>query len=125
MECPRAAERIRVGVPLTVEHGSNKPAPSTGTNATALVVASENFITLLDAIRLGLVTKEGLHSLLADVLQSVNAITDEEFENKASIVKWLAAVNQMRVSDELTEEEARELQFEIEQAYNGFKATLV
>ena len=124
MECPRAAERIRIGVPTSVEQGSSRPAHNTGANATALVIASENFITFLDAIRLGMATKDSLHPLLADVIQSVNVVTDVEFENKDKIVKWLITLNQMRVSDELSEEDVRELQFDIEQAYNGFKSTL-
>jgi ESCRT-I complex subunit VPS28 len=124
MECPRAAERIRVGIPSTVEQGSSKPSSSQGAAATLIVAASENFITLLDAIKIGLVSKDTLHPILVETIQAINKITDVDFENKGKIVQWLITLNQMRAADELTQEQARELQFDMEQAYSGFKATL-
>ncbi len=124
MECPRAAERIRVGIPVTVEQGSSKPAPSQGAAATLIVTASENFITLLDAIKIGLVSKDTLHPILVETIQAVNKVTDVDFESKGKIVQWLITLNQMRAADELTQEQARELQFDMERAYSGFKTTL-
>lgn len=125
MKCPRARERIRVGIPATVEHPSHKPAASGAeTNATSVATATENFITLLDAIQIGMLEKDSLHPLLKDLILSVNEVTNEEFENKAKIVQWLITLNPMRAADKLTEEQAREFQFDMKQAYNGFKATL-
>ena len=85
---------------------------------------TENFITLLDAIKIGMVSKDTLHPLLVDVIQAVNKVTDKEFENKGKIVNWLITLNQMRASEELNQDQAREVQFDIESAYYGFKATL-
>lgn len=124
LECPRAAERMRVGLPATVEQGSHKPAPAPGAAAAIIVTASENFITLLDAIRIGMVSKDTLHPILAEIIQSVNEVTDKDFQNKGKIVQWLITLNQMRAAEELTQEQARDLQFDMEGAYAGFKGTL-
>jgi len=88
------------------------------------VAASENFITLLDAIKIGMVSKDTLHPILVETIQAVNKVTSTEFENKGKIVQWLITLNQMRAAEELNQDQARELQFDMERAYYGFKATL-
>jgi len=54
----------------------------------------------------------------------VNKVTDRDFENKGKIIQWLIILNQMRVSEELSPEQARELQFDMQLAYDGFKSVL-
>lgn len=126
MECPRARERLRVGLPATVEQGSSRQSAAQGNEAaTGLVIAAtESFITLFDAIKIGYVEKDMLHPLLVDVIQNANKVTDQEFDSKGEIVKWLIKLNQMRASDKLDDEEARDFQFDIQQAYDGFKRML-
>jgi ESCRT-I complex subunit VPS28 len=133
LECPRATERLRIGLPATVEQASHG-APQTnstgagggigGASGSLILAATENFITFLDALKLNMVSKDALHPLLSEVIQSVNKVTDGEFENRGKIIQWLIALNQMRATEELSEDQARELAFDIEQAYQGFKATL-
>jgi ESCRT-I complex subunit VPS28 len=93
-------------------------------NASAIVSASENFITLFDAVRMNILSKDTLHPILVDTIQAVNKVTDRDFENKGKIVQWLITLNQMRAAEELSPEQARELQFDLNAAYEGFKATL-
>lgn len=132
LECPRATERLRIGLPATVEQATHTaPPPSVGATATAggpsgslILAATENFITFLDALKLNMVSKDALHPLLSEVIQSVNKVTDGDFENRGKIIQWLITLNQMRATEELSEDQARELAFDIEQAYQGFKATL-
>ena len=59
-----------------------------------------------------------------EIIQSVNQVTDKEFENKGKIIQWLITLNQMRVAEELSPEQARELQFDMQLAYDGFKSVL-
>ncbi|KAI9836996.1 MAG: hypothetical protein M1819_000645 [Sarea resinae] len=127
MECPRATERLRVGIPATVEQPSHNSATNNGGGGAAgslILAATENFITFLDALKLNMVSKDSLHPLLSDVIQSANKVTDKDYEHRGKIVQWLITLNQMRATEELTEEQARELAFDIEEAYHGFKATL-
>ncbi|KAL4970313.1 VPS28 protein-domain-containing protein [Aspergillus stella-maris] len=130
LECPRATERLRIGLPATVEQAShsgpsiNKTSGSTGATGGAsgslILAATENFITFLDALKLNMVSKDALHPLLSEVIQSVNKVTDADFESRGKIIQWLITLNQMRATEELGEEQARELSFDIESAYQGF-----
>ena len=86
--------------------------------------ASENFITLFDAVKMNILSKDILHPILVDIIQAVNKVTDRDFDNKGKIVQWLITLNQMRAAEELSPEQARDLQFDLNAAYDGFKATL-
>lgn len=126
MECPRATERLRVGIPATVEQGPSQKTTQQGdfADATLVVNATENFITLMDAIKIGLIEKDTLHPLLVDIIQAVNKVIDRDFEGKQKIIQWLITLNQMRAAEKLNDDQVREFQFDIEQAYYGFKGTL-
>ncbi|KAH6900475.1 vacuolar protein sorting-associated [Thelonectria olida] len=129
LEAPRATERIRVGMPSTTINASSSapaPAPAAANNTSGVLIleATQEFITFLDAVKLGLLSKDQLHPLLSDVIQSVNRVTDQDFDSRGKIVQWLITLNQMRASDELTEQQARELEMDIQQAYSGFRRTL-
>ncbi|CEJ85444.1 Putative Vacuolar protein sorting-associated protein 28 [[Torrubiella] hemipterigena] len=131
LEAPRATERLRVGLPsTTVTAGSAAPAAAPSAAATSntsgvlILEATQEFITFLDAVKLGLLSKDQLHPLLSDVIQSVNRVTDKDFENRGKIVQWLITLNQMKATEELSESQARELELDIQQAYQGFRRTL-
>jgi ESCRT-I complex subunit VPS28 len=126
MEVPRATERIRIGLPSTVTAPSiNTTATNNnGSNGTLILEATQDFITFLDALKLGLLAKDQLHPLLSDVIQSVNKVTDRDFDGRGKIVQWLIALNQMKATEEVSEDQARELELDMNSAYQGFKATL-
>jgi len=126
MEVARATERIRIGLPSTVTAPSHAATATAGNgpNGTLILEATQDFITFLDALKLGLLAKDQLHPLLSDVIQSVNKVTDRDFEGRAKIVQWLIALNQMKAAEEVSEDQARELELDMNSAYQGFKATL-
>ncbi|EHY57199.1 Vacuolar protein-sorting-associated protein 28 [Exophiala dermatitidis] len=130
IECPRAKERLRVGLTadevLTVQKAApgSTAAPAGTASGSLILAATENFITFLDALRLNMVSKSALHPLLSDVIQSVNKVTDQDFEHRGKIIQWLITLNQMKTSEELSEDQARDLAFDMEQAYNGFKSII-
>lgn len=127
LQVPRATERLKIGIPATVEaptRSSAAPSGGAGAAATHIVAASENFITLFDAIKMNMLSKDTLHPILVETIQAVNKVTDRDFENKAKIVQWLITLNQMRAAQDLSPEQARELQFDMNLAYDGFKSTL-
>ena len=125
MECPRARERIRIGIPITVEQSSHKHQSQgvEAANAGQVVAATESFITFLDALQIRMYEKDVLHPLLEDIIHAVNKVADD-FEGKAKIIQWLITLHQMKASEKLTDEQGRECQFDINTAYKGFKATL-
>lgn len=143
IECPRATERLRVGLPSTIAlaqgstpqpqsqlHVQNSsapsasPAPAATPSGPAILTATENFITFLDALRLNMTSKDALHPLLSEVIQSVNKVTEADFEGRGKIIHWLIVLNGMRATQELQEDQARELSFDLESAYNGFKSII-
>ncbi|PNY28006.1 Uncharacterized protein TCAP_02073 [Tolypocladium capitatum] len=128
LEAPRATERLRVGMPsTTVTASSSSTAPPSSANNTSGVLileATQDFITFLDAVKLGMLSKDQLHPLLSDVIQSVNRVSDQDFDSRGKIVQWLITLNQMKASEELGEQQARELVLDIQQAYQGFRRTL-
>lgn len=126
MEVPRATERIRIGLPSTVTAPTlnASTASNSGTNGTLILEATQDFITFLDALKLGLLAKDQLHPLLSDVIQSVNKVTDRDFNGRGKIVQWLITLNQMKASEEVSEEQSRDLEMDMNTAYQGFKETL-
>lgn len=130
IQCPRAAETLRAGIPVTEVYAPRltqppaPPAPTPGPLGSLILAATENFITFLDALKLNYVTKSTLHPLLSEVIQSVNKVTDKDFQNRGKIIQWLITLNQMRTTEELSEEQAGDLAFDMEQAYNGFKSII-
>ncbi|CAK3766922.1 Vacuolar sorting-associated 28 [Lecanosticta acicola] len=137
LEVPKATERLKIGLPATIETVPTRTASQRATsqsqtpsnapsaaNATAIVSASENFITLFDAVRMNILSKDTLHPILVDTIQAVNKVTDRDFESKGKIVQWLITLNQMRAAEELSPEQARQMNFDLNEAYEGFKATL-
>lgn len=130
IECPRAAETLRAGLPRTEVYAPqpsqvpSAPAAIAGPSGSMVMAATENFITFLDALKLNYTTKSALHPLLSEVIQSVNKVTDKDFEHRGKIIQWLITLNQMRTTEELSEEQAGDLAFDMEQAYNGFKSMI-
>jgi ESCRT-I complex subunit VPS28 len=88
------------------------------------MTATENFITLLDAILIGMVEKDMLPPLLVDVIQSVKKVTDVEFDSKREIVKWLIKLNHMGAAEKLSAEDQRQFPFDMEQAYKCFTRSI-
>lgn len=128
IQCPRAADTLRAGLPRTETYAPQasaaSAAPAAGPSGSLILAATENFITFLDALKLNYVSKSTLHPLLSDVIQTVNKVTDKDFEHRGKIIQWLITLNQMRTTEELSEEQAGDLAFDMEQAYNGFKSII-
>lgn len=134
---PLATARLRDGKPagqpivpeILVPIPPTAPPVPKGTSAAKVAETVQNFITLMDALKLSFRAKDQLHPLLGDLMTSITQQDDEvdevkELPGKARIVKWLIRINQMKVSEEITEEEARELFFEVEGLYGDYLKTL-
>ena len=132
MEVPRAAERLRIGLPATVadvpaaQSVPNQASTQQRSSATGqqILLATESFITFMDALKLKYYSKDTLHPLLSELIQSVNQVTETDFENRGKIISWLIRLNGMRATEELGDEEARELAFDMDGAYAGCRGTV-
>ncbi|CCH57857.1 hypothetical protein TBLA_0A00560 [Henningerozyma blattae CBS 6284] len=137
---PNAITRIERGMPVTVEHAimteetsgknmagskSSKNGKSSGGNGGKNIAeATGNFITIMDALKLNYRAKDQLHPLMADLLLSINKVTRSDFEHRSNLVEWIVKINKMKVNEQLTDDEARELLFDLDLAYKSFYTVL-
>uniref|UniRef100_A0A7S0WSL7 Vacuolar protein sorting-associated protein 28 homolog n=1 Tax=Pyramimonas obovata TaxID=1411642 RepID=A0A7S0WSL7_9CHLO len=124
MECPAAVNRLLVsGIPATIEHGNAGRSSTAGGGGSEVVVAEtvQLFITTMDALKINMTAVDNLYPLLTDLVQSMNKLVflEPEFEGKVKVKEWLTRLNKMRASDELSEDESRQLLFDLESSYGA------
>ncbi|MBA0778859.1 hypothetical protein Gotri_006674 [Gossypium trilobum] len=75
---------------------------------------------------LNMVAVDQLHPLLTDLSLSLNklSILPVDFEGKMKVNQWILMLSKMEAADELKEEQARQLHFDLESSYNSFMAAL-
>ncbi|XP_068660092.1 vacuolar protein sorting-associated protein 28 homolog 1-like [Aristolochia californica] len=126
MDCPSALNRLLVsGVPATVEHRTSASA-STATSAATVAECVQHFITAMDSLKLNMVAVDQVHPLLSDLSASLNKlnILPPDYEGKVKMKEWIGKLSKMGAADELTEQQARQLHFDLESSYNSFMAAL-
>lgn len=126
MDCPAAINRLVVsGVPATIEHRA-AAASSASTSAAIVAECVQNFITAMDSLKLNMVAVDQVHPLLSDLYGSLNklSILPPDFEGKTKMKEWIAKLTKMGAADELTEQQSRQLHFDLESSYNSFMAAL-
>lgn len=70
----------------------------------------QNFITFMDALKLKLRAKDQLHPLLTDLMSGYTRFKNSnEWEGRPKILHWLITLNQMRASEEITEDQSRQV----------------
>ena len=63
-----------------------------------------------------------IHPHLKDLMESVNKVTTlpPDHISKKKVQEWLIKLNQMKASDELTDDDIRQMTIDLENAYSGF-----
>ncbi|PIM96963.1 hypothetical protein CDL12_30577 [Handroanthus impetiginosus] len=99
---------------------------SATTSAAIVAECVQNFITAMDSLKLNMVAVDQVHPLLSDLSASLNklSILPPDFEGKTKMREWIARLSKMGAADELTEQQARQLHFDLESSYNSFMAAL-
>ncbi|GAA99586.1 uncharacterized protein L969DRAFT_94040 [Mixia osmundae IAM 14324] len=121
MDVTAAVHRLRVGVPATVEHSGDEGVET----AKWIAETTQNFITFMDALKLKLRAKDQLHPIMTELMSGYTKFPkSNEWEGRPKILHWLITLNQMRASEEITEEQSRQMLFDIEHAYNEFFRSL-
>ncbi|DAZ92921.1 TPA: hypothetical protein N0F65_011497, partial [Lagenidium giganteum] len=123
LDCPRALERlVRIGVPATVVHNTtNRKADSVNVAQTV-----QSFITVMDVLKLNIRAVDEIQPLLSEMMSSLTQVSGlpPNFEGREKIESWLRVLNAMRASDELDEDQARQLSFDLDRSYSSFMAFL-
>ncbi|KAJ6234178.1 vacuolar protein sorting-associated protein [Anaeramoeba flamelloides] len=126
MNC-KAAEKtlIEQGVPSTIIHGNNYEKEQ-GESGVFIFQTASFFITAMDSVKLNMIAVDQLQPVLSDLLNSLNKIDKlkPDFDGKVRITKWLKTLNTMMASDELSNEQSRQLLFDLETSYNLLNSTL-
>lgn len=119
LDCPAALERIKEDRPITIKDDK-------GNTSKCIADIVSLFITLMDKLRLEIKAMDELHPDLRDLVDTMNRLSliPEGFEGKQKVTNWLATLNEMQASDELTESQVRQLLFDLETAYAAFNNLL-
>jgi len=126
LDCKTAVDRLTNGPSKENLHSGAKPLPAP-LPAKLVAETVQNYITAMDSVKLNLVSVDAIHPLLIDLSDCLNRIHSlpPDYEGKAKIQNWLAVLNKMRASEELNEEQVRQLLFDLESSYNAFHGLLL
>eukprot|EP00020_Sapocribrum_chincoteaguense_P000121 CAMPEP_0170749838 /NCGR_PEP_ID=MMETSP0437-20130122/10610_1 /TAXON_ID=0 /ORGANISM="Sexangularia sp." /LENGTH=163 /DNA_ID=CAMNT_0011088791 /DNA_START=114 /DNA_END=605 /DNA_ORIENTATION=+ len=116
----RAAQRRLLEEGAVGDHG--KPDES----AKHVAEVTQFFITAMDAVKLDMRSVDALHPLLTDLVEALGRLTSMpvEWDGKRRLQGWLSRMHAMKASDELDEDEARQVLFDLESAYTAFTKSL-
>ncbi|KNC76690.1 hypothetical protein SARC_10826 [Sphaeroforma arctica JP610] len=80
----------------------------------------------MDSLKLGIVAVDEINPYLNDILESMQKVTTlpSDFEGKITMREWLKKTNAMKASDELTEDDVRQLSHDLEKAHTAFYRSL-
>ncbi|KZP16265.1 vacuolar protein sorting-associated protein 28 [Athelia psychrophila] len=121
MDMPAALHRLQVGVPATVEH-SSEAGPET---SKWVAETTQSFITFMDALKLRLRAKDELHPILQELVTGLARFKgSKEWDGRNRLVAWLITLNAMKASEEITDEQSRQLLFDVDHAYAEFFRSL-
>ncbi|KAJ6231067.1 vacuolar protein sorting-associated protein [Anaeramoeba flamelloides] len=126
IDLPAASKVLIVtGVPSTVTHGLGITDSNQNSSVFIFETASY-FITAMDSVKLNMIAVDQIQPILTDLMNSINKIENlpQNYQGSKRLMKWLSTLNLMKASDELTEEQSRQLLFELETAYNELMSTL-
>ena len=80
----------------------------------------------MDKLRLKYVANDELQGEMRELLETMSRLSllPQSYTGREKIATWLAKMEAMPASAELTEEEARQLLFDLEQSHNEFSRIL-
>lgn len=119
MDCPAALERIKEDRPITIKDDK-------GNTSKCIADIVSLFITVMDKLRLEIKAMDEIHPDLRELMETMNrlSILPADFEGKKKVNEWLQTLSSMQAHDELSEQQVRQLLFDLESAYNGFNRVL-
>jgi len=122
---PLAFERLLgSGVPATTLY-----AAADDRHVTVIVQeATEKFITALDTLNLGQRAVDEVQPPVSDLMEALTRVPgyDMDQSNNAAlkIEEWLGKLNRMRASDEMTDDDIRQITHDINASYESFRRFL-
>eukprot|EP00475_Leptophrys_vorax_P031280 TRINITY_DN47329_c0_g1_i1.p1 TRINITY_DN47329_c0_g1~~TRINITY_DN47329_c0_g1_i1.p1 ORF type:complete len:229 (+),score=24.38 TRINITY_DN47329_c0_g1_i1:228-914(+) len=128
LDCPSARNRLLVaGVPATVEHKvATTASADSGNTSAAVAEAVQYFITAMNALEMHNKAVDQVHPVLSPLYESLCSLPmlPPEFEGKTKVREWLSKVNSMPAYAELSDDEVRQLSFDLQSSYDAFMQSL-
>jgi ESCRT-I complex subunit VPS28 len=116
MDCPGAVERLlKMGVPESIKSGDTS-------HSVTIAETVQHFITAMDAVKLEQRAVDELQPLLSDLMDVMTRLpeTPDDFEPNRKVRKWLIKLNNLRASDEIDDDDSRQLYHDLDSAYAEF-----
>ncbi|CAF0872034.1 unnamed protein product [Adineta ricciae] len=119
LDCPAALLRIREGRPITVRDDR-------GNMGKSIAETVSLFINLMDKLKLNMRSNDMLQTDVRELLDVINRmnIIPSSYIGREKIPKWLNLLANMNAVEEITDEQAREFQMDLEICYNDFSRLL-
>ncbi|KAI6241247.1 Vacuolar protein sorting-associated protein 28-like protein [Aphelenchoides fujianensis] len=119
INCPAALERIREDRPITVRDDR-------GNVLKCIAEIVELFITFMDQLKLNIRSVDQLFPTLNDLYSAVNSMSTlpEDSDIKIKVKNWYDRLNGRSATEEISDEESRQMFLELEMAYNSFQRFL-
>eukprot|EP00392_Amoebophrya_sp_AT5.2_P009026 g9054.t1 len=124
LECPLARERLQKwGVPASMLYNSSSSTTSSNLH---VFDACQYTTTLIDSLKMEMRAVDEILPTLKETLGSVNKIhgLPEKLDGRDKLGTWLQRLHAMNADDRLSESEARQLAFEVEQFYTAIHSWL-
>ena len=124
IDCPLAQERL-LGTGVAATHlynvgGESRPSHAGG-DSLLVFELSQHFVTLMDSLKLNMRAVDELHPTLKELQSTVSKIANaEKLDGIDKIMQWLKKLNALRAHDVLTEDDARQMGMDLENAYTSF-----
>ncbi|KAK5855093.1 hypothetical protein PBY51_005228 [Eleginops maclovinus] len=119
LDCPLAMERIKEDRPITIKDDK-------GNLNRCIADIVSLFITVMDKLRLEIRAMDEIQPDLRELMETMNRMSnmppDSEAKDKVSL--WLTTLSSMSASDELDDNQVRQMLFDLESAYNAFNRFL-
>ena len=115
LDCPAALERIKADRPITIKNDG-------GNQSKIIANVVSLFITVSDRLKLNLRAMDELHPDIKELYETLLTMStlSNDHTSIVKVKKWLDKLDRMSVHDELSEEEAREMVFELDLAHSEF-----
>ncbi|XP_063726417.1 vacuolar protein sorting-associated protein 28 homolog [Symsagittifera roscoffensis] len=120
LDCVAALERIKDDQPVKVR------SEKTGNSNKCIADIVSLFITTSDCLKLERRAKDDIYPLVREICDALSSMTSlpANFEAKTKMNEWLKTLGEMSVSDELSDDQTRQLTFDLDVSYNAFIRTL-
>lgn len=105
------------------ETTQNAEATTNKVNPRRVLEAAQHFITIMDSLKLNQTAADQLFPIMTDLVATVKAVYPE-FEQLPRLESWLRLLDGMNASDQLSEQQTREMLFDLERGYQAFYSYL-